>query len=96
MVNRLKRYDIVLKESLMHVHTNFTDGECSVDEVVSYAEGAGFKLICITEHVRTDLDYNFEKLKSAVRKANRDHQDIAILLGVEASLLKGGRIDCPH
>jgi histidinol phosphatase-like PHP family hydrolase len=38
----------------MHMHTNFTDGKHSVEEMVKAADTIGLKKIAITEHVRRD------------------------------------------
>jgi DNA polymerase (family 10) len=97
---RLVSYD-ELKGDLQ-IHTNWTDGNNAIIEMAQAATTAGLEYIAITDHSRTlgiarGLDK--EKLagqKKEIRNLNRNmkgSQRITILAGVEANILKDGRLD---
>ena len=75
-----------------HVHTTYTDGENTVEECCSEASALGIPLIAFTDHVRVDLDYDFNAYLSDIVTA-REKFDIIILSGCEAKVLPGGELD---
>lgn len=78
----------------MHIHTTFSDGEATVEEVVTRAEALGLERICIVDHVWRTTRWLGE-WRDAVRLARR-HRGVEVALGVEAKLLdSSGTLDLP-
>ncbi|MFH1836254.1 MAG: PHP domain-containing protein [Methanobacteriota archaeon] len=96
MAKKWTVYEAYLKTGDWHVHTNFTDGENTISELCESAEELGIKLIAFTEHVRRNLDYNFNELLSEVDSARKKF-NLKILVGCEAKVLDlDGNIDAPR
>jgi putative hydrolase len=70
-----------------HVHTKYTDGQNSVDEMCRQAIKNNLKLIAFTEHVRTDLDYDFDIFLKDINDARKKYPKLKILSGCEAKVL---------
>lgn len=68
----------------MHLHTAYTDGEPSVEEVIRRAESLGLKEIAFTEHVRADTAW-FSDFAAEVR-AHADTTRVNVLVGAEARI----------
>jgi len=69
------------------------EGENSVLELCEQAEKNGLKLIAFTEHVRKELDYDFNDIVRDVEEARKRFQNLKILTGCEARVLLNGDID---
>lgn len=92
-MTRWARYEPFLLTGLWHVHTDRTDGANTVPELVAFAAEHGFPLIAITEHVRRDLDYDFDALY-AEAKARADERALTCLVGCETKVLdESGTLD---
>jgi putative hydrolase len=87
MVNRLIKYKEYFHTGLWHIHTNFTDGENSIFEYCEYASINNIKLIGFTEHVRKELDYDFDDYIEQIKKARILFPNLIILIGCEAKVL---------
>jgi histidinol phosphatase-like PHP family hydrolase len=77
------------------MHTSFTDGKNSVDEMAERAAAIGLREIAITEHVREKLDYDYQKLAAEIDQAAEKYK-IKIWKGVEAKILPNGKLDMPE
>ena len=77
-----------------HIHTNYTHGENSVDAIAAYCQKLNIQEIAITEHVRSHLSYQFEKLRVDILSAMEKY-DIKIFTGIEAKILPNGLLDIP-
>lgn len=76
----------------LHIHTNATDGDCSIDEIIAYAGDIGLRAIAFTEHVRKDSDW-FMKFADDVRNAG-SRTGLAVYVGAEARVVdRGGNLD---
>ena len=64
------------------MHTSWTDGAASVEEMIGAAVRKGLKGIAITEHVRSDTTW-FPEFRQAVEQA-REQYPIPVLIGIEA------------
>lgn len=77
----------------LHIHTTYSDGRNSVEEMVKKAVSLGFKKIAITDHVwKTSnwFDEYYEYIKAI------DLNGIEVLAGFEAKALNvNGEIDAP-
>ena len=88
------KYESYFNTGLWHVHTHYTDGKHSVDEICSRANALGFPLVCFAEHVRRSPDYDVEAFLAEVNAAAQKWPDMIILSGLEAKLLPDGIPDC--
>ena len=61
----------------LHVHTNYSDGTHSIEEVIRLAKNRGIKVVSITDH---DTLYHYDKVKKICEKNN-----IKTIRGVEMS-----------
>lgn len=77
-----------------HIHTNFTDGKSSVLEYAERAVELGIPLLAFTEHVRLELEYNFDELLNEIEVARGNFPQLIILSGCEAKVLPDGTLDC--
>jgi len=85
-MKRWKKYERYLMKGDWHVHTNYTDGKSTIFEYCEQAEKNCLELIAFTEHVRKDMDYNFDDFISDVFSA-KDKYSLEILAGCEAKVL---------
>ncbi len=83
----------------LHVHTNASDGNCEISEIVRAAKQAGYKYICITDHSRSSAIANglspkrlAQQIKK-IRKLNEQLKGITILAGTEVDILADGSLD---
>lgn len=76
-----------------HVHTNYTDGRDSVDDLCCQAVANGLKLVAFTEHVRKKLTYDFKEFVREISEARKKY-NIEILSGCEVKVLDlSGNLD---
>ncbi|MBQ7136491.1 MAG: PHP domain-containing protein [Bacilli bacterium] len=64
----------------LHVHSSYSDGNMSVDEIKEYAKTKGLSVIAITDHDNLESRYDIERL----------NDDILLLIGVELSTYHNG------
>ena len=70
----------------MQVHTDWTDGKNSVEEMIFAASGKGLETFAFTEHARASSVY-FPKFKEKVRTLSSDFPNMRVLCGVEVKIL---------
>lgn len=70
----------------LHLHTNWTDGEASIEAILSQGTAAGLRQIAFTEHVRADTEW-YQDFGTSVRAAEILHPGIEVFLGCEAKAL---------
>lgn len=78
-----------------HCHTNYTDGFHTVEEIAKHCDKHGIEEIAITEHVKKNIMYDFDRLLADIKHAN-ERFNVRILSGVEAKILPDGTLDCPE
>lgn len=82
-----------------HVHTNWSDGDNSLEEMVTAAEKLSYKYIVITDHSKGERIANGmseERLKRQaheIEKIRSKHGSISILHGSEVNILREGKLD---
>lgn len=93
---------IVMPEAIqgdLHMHTSFSDGAHSIEEMVQAAREKGYKHIAITDHskflkVANGLtEERLRKQRQEIQKLNDTYDDITILAGVEMDILPNGELD---
>ncbi len=85
----------------LHVHTKWSDGGNSIEEMVEASMKRGYKYIAITDHTKAlgvahglDEKRVLEQIE-IIRKLNERNKDIVILCGVEANIGNDGTLDLP-
>ena len=84
-----------------HVHTKWSDGHDSIEDMVKAAKALGYKYIAITDHsvgrgIAKGL--NEERLRKQIeeiRRLNQSLGDFHILTGIEVDIRADGTIDLP-
>ncbi len=80
-----------------HLHTDYSDGTSTVEEMVEAAIAAGYKGITFTDHVRRDSDWTDRYIDHLRRMRDIYGKDIDIAIGVECKLTDHkGNLDCPE
>ena len=87
---------IINGKYFFHFHTTFTDGKSKVKDYFDFANKHGIKTLIFTEHVRRKLSYEFDDLLEHIEKENILNPNIKAIVGVEAKILPGGRLDIPE
>jgi len=84
----------------LHMHTRWSDGADSVEEMAKAAKARGYEYICITDHSQS-LKFAggvpIDELREHARAVRRlsDKLGIAILIGSEVDILPDGSLDYP-
>src|SRR5262249_54508527 len=83
----------------LHMHTTWSDGKYSVEEMVEAARKRGYKYVAITDHSKSlgvagglsddDLVRHTEEVRSIASK----YPDIRVLAGTEVDILSDGTLD---
>ncbi len=85
----------------LHMHTNWSDGSNTIEEMVTAAVGFGYQYIAITDHSKVERQANgldekrILKYLEEIEKAKKKFPQIKILAGSEVSILKDGKLDFP-
>ena len=96
--------DLVSVDDLMgdlHVHTVWSDGSGTVEQMVQRARKLGYSYIAITDHASEvkliqGLDPERLRLQMAeIREVSKKYPDIRVLTGVEVDILREGRLYLP-
>ncbi len=96
---RLVGYDEIKGD--FHVHSLFSDGTASVEEIGAKARQLGLKWVGICDHSQglrvagglTPKDIAAKK--AAIQAFNRHSKDVKLLFGTEVDILSDGRLDYP-
>lgn len=84
----------------LHVHTTWSDGQATIEQMAKEAEKYGYKYIGIADHSKTLkiahglTEERLENQKKEIRKLNKKMK-IKILHGAEVNILKDGSLDYP-
>lgn len=79
-----------------HIHTSFTDGKNTIYDYAETANELQIPLLAFTEHVRKNLDYNYDDFLKEISFAKKKFPHIILLSGIEAKVLPDGGLDCPE
>ncbi len=96
---QLVKYDEILGDA--HVHSKFSDGSASIEEIAAYARRLGLKWVGICDHsqgLKVAGGIPIEKImekKKAIEAFNRRSKDIKLLCGTEVDILSDGSLDYP-
>ncbi|MDY6856969.1 MAG: PHP domain-containing protein [Thermodesulfobacteriota bacterium] len=74
----------------LHIHTIFSDGKCTMQEVVKIAEERGLEYIAFTDHAFSNNIFTIDEntIEEYIHEANRikEKSTIKILTGLEAEI----------
>lgn len=83
----------------MHMHTTWSDGAHSIEEMVEACRTKGYRYMAITDHsqyLKVANGLTPERLlkqKEEIKRLNEKYDDIVILSGVEMDILPDGSLD---
>ncbi len=86
----------------LHIHSNWSDGTNTLDEILEASLNRGYKYIAITDHSRSLKIANglsIEKLlkqQELIKQLNKFQDKIKILGGSEVDILQNGNLDYPN
>jgi len=85
----------------LHIHSRYSDGDMTIEEIAKLAEDMGYKYIAISDHSISakyarglDIDTLKEK-NDEIDKLNRRFNNICILKSAEVDILSDGSLDYP-
>lgn len=85
----------------VHVHSHYSDGHNSIEEMAEAAMRLGYEWIIITDHSQSlkiahglSVDTLRKKIKE-IEKFNSAHKNFKVLCGVEIDILEHGNLDYP-
>lgn len=85
----------------LHMHTTWSDGAHSIEEMAEAARKRGYQYIAITDHSRylkVANGLSIEQVKEQhayIRQLNQRYDDFTILTGIEMDILPDGTLDYP-
>ncbi|MFS0645211.1 DNA polymerase/3'-5' exonuclease PolX [Siminovitchia sp. 179-K 8D1 HS] len=83
----------------LHMHTTWSDGAYSLEEMVEACRKKGYEYMAITDHsqfLRVANGLTADRLRKqneAIKTLNEKYDDIVILSGIEMDILPDGRLD---
>ena len=86
----------------LHMHTEWSDGHASVEEMARAAQDTGYQYIAITEHsagrgIAHGLDVQrLREQVAEVKALNSRLTEIRVLTGIEVDIRVDGNLDLPH
>jgi DNA polymerase (family X) len=97
-----KEEDFVKLENVygdLHMHTTWSDGAHSIEEMAEAARAKGYEYIAITDHskyLKVANGLTEERLKAQhkkIRELNERYEDFTIFTGIEMDILPDGTLD---
>lgn len=88
-------------KGILHIHSTWSDGDNSIEEMAIEAEKQGFEYIAVCDHSRSAFYANglseerIELQHQEIDKLNNSGLKIKILKGIESDILKNGDLDYP-
>lgn len=85
----------------LHLHTNWSDGINTIEQMVQRARAKGYQYVAVTDHSRSLKiagGLSLERLREQheqIRKMNDEFEDFRIFTGIEVDILPRGGLDCP-
>jgi DNA polymerase (family 10) len=85
----------------LHIHSNWADGDNSIEEIMEEAKKRGYQYIAITDHTPTVGITGGLKPKEIlkqieyIKKLNKKLKDFVVLAGIECDIKADGSLDTP-
>lgn len=89
-------------KGLLHIHSVYSDGTNTIEELATTAQKEGYEYIAICDHSQTAQyanglkEENIERQHKEIDRLNRKLKGIQILKGIEADIRKDGTLDYPE
>ncbi|MGN1402545.1 MAG: DNA polymerase/3'-5' exonuclease PolX [Bacillus sp. (in: firmicutes)] len=83
----------------LHMHSTWSDGAYSIEEMIEACRAKGYQYMAITDHsqyLKVAKGLTEERLREQIqliREYNRNYDDITILAGIEMDILPDGTLD---
>lgn len=96
-----KVIDIADIKGDLHIHSNWSDGINTIEEIAQYARDLGYKYIAITDHSKSLAiakgltERKLLKQIEEIKGLNSRIKGISILSGIEVDILMDGTLDYP-
>ncbi len=96
--NYLRYCDI---KGIFHVHTTYSDGTMSIEDIVKYLISRGYKYVGISDHSKSAYYANglteddIKKQHEEIERLNEKYAPFKIFKGIESDILKDGSLDYP-
>ena len=74
------------REGDSHLHTNWTDGENTIDEMIKSANTCGLKWINFSEHNRKNSKYSYKEFCDEITEKSNKYKDIILIKGAECKI----------
>jgi histidinol phosphatase-like PHP family hydrolase len=81
-----------IKKIDLHIHTKFSDGSCTAEEVEKTAERKGLKIIAITDHYNEFQNQKKRMVQHQLLRYLQTLNGLNVLKGVEAEILQDGTV----
>jgi len=85
----------------LHMHSTYSDGRNTIEEMAEAAQALGYEYIAICDHSRSETIANgmpverlFRQIEE-IRRLNKTLKGITVLAGCECDILAGGKLDYP-
>jgi DNA polymerase (family 10) len=79
----------------LHMHTDWSDGRASLEEMVIGAKALGRRYVAICDHARRLRDGRLERQAEQIAALNERVDGIEVLSGVEVDIRADGSLDLP-
>jgi DNA polymerase (family 10) len=86
----------------LHVHSNWSDGSGSLEEIAAFAQQRGLEYVAICDHSKAlgiARGLNEERLRKQmheVEQLNRRFENFRLLSGIEVDIMSDGTLDLPN
>lgn len=85
----------------LHIHSDWSDGVNSIEQIVGRAVEKGYEYIAVTDHSKSltvARGLSVERLRQqdeVIHRINRENTNITVLRGIETDILANGDLDYP-
>jgi DNA polymerase (family 10) len=79
----------------LHMHTDWSDGRASLEEMVLAARALGRRYVAICDHAKRLKDGRLERQAEQIAALNEQVEGIEVLSGVEVDIRADGSLDLP-
>ena len=94
--NYLRYNDI---KGIFHVHTTYSDGTMSIEDIVKYLKNRGYQYVGISDHSKSAYYANglneddIKRQHEEIDRLNEKYAPFKIFKGIESDILKDGSLD---
>jgi DNA polymerase (family X) len=88
-------------KGVLHVHSNYSDGNASIENLAMHAISLGYQYLGISDHSKTAIYANglsidsVKKQHEEIDKLNEKLAPFVVFKGIESDILKNGELDYP-